>query len=491
VVQAGVVSLVYHSPFPQIIGPRMSAPKTLFDKIWERHVVDSSDDGDTLLYVDRCLIHEGSMHAFDKLREDGRTVARPSQVFAFSDHYVPTSNRHLGVAGVNDPGIRGMIEKLADNSKEHGLRLFGIDDPQHGILHVVPPELGLTQPGLLMVGADSHTSTHGALGVLSFGIGASETAHVLATQTIWQRRPGNMRVVVDGTLPFGCTAKDIILAIIGKIGMAGATGHAVEYAGSAIRALSMEGRMTVCNMTIEAGGRTGMVAPDETTFAYLKNKEYAPKGADWDAALAWWRTLPSDPDAQFSREVTLNADDITPMVTWGTSPDHALPITSTVPDPATIAAADTRADVESAISYMDLRPGMPLESIAVSRVFIGSCTNGRIEDIRAAAEVARRGKAKVPTWVVPGSASVKRAAEAEGLHHVLEAAGFEWRDPGCSMCTAINGDILMPGERCASTSNRNFRGRQGKGGRTHLVSPAMAAAAAITGHLTDVRKLVD
>lgn len=467
----------------------MNTPKTLFDKIWDRHSVNCSADGDTLLYVDRCLIHEGSNHAFDKIQADGRAVARPSQVFAFSDHYVPTTNRHLGIAGVNDPAIRAMIESLADNTRAHGIRLFGIDDPQQGILHVVPPELGMTQPGLLMVGADSHTSTHGAFGVLSFGIGASETAHVLATQTIWQRRPLNMRIVIDGTLPFGCTGKDIILAIIARIGAGGGTGHAIEFAGSAIRDLSMEARMTVCNMTIEAGGRTGMVAPDETTLAYLKGREWAPTGADWDAAAQHWRTLPSDDGAHFDREVSLNANDITPMVTWGTSPEHALPITAAVPDPAALDNADARVDAQAALDYMDLRPGMPLESIAVSRVFIGSCTNGRIEDLRAVAEVAKRGKAKVPTWVVPGSGSVKRAAEAEGLHHILQAAGFEWRDPGCSLCTAINGDILLPGERCASTSNRNFRGRQGKGGRTHLLSPSMAAAAAITGHLSDVRKL--
>ena len=467
----------------------MAAAKTLFDKIWQRHCVEQSVDGDTLLYVDRCLIHEGSNHAFDKIQAEGRRVARPSQVFAFSDHYVPTTNRHLGIAGVNDPAIRGMIAALADNSRAHGIRLFGIDDPQQGILHVVPPELGMTQPGLLLVGADSHTSTQGALGAFSFGIGASETAHVLATQTIWQRRPRNMRIAVDGTLPFGCTGKDIILAIIALIGAGGGTGHAIEFAGSAIRDLSLEARMTVCNMTIEAGGRTGMVAPDDTTYAYLKGREYAPKGEDWDKAVDFWRNLPTDADAHFDRELSLSANDITPMVTWGTSPEHALPITAVVPDPAALNDADARVDAQAALDYMDLRPGTPLESIAVSRVFIGSCTNGRLEDIRAVAAVAKRGTAKVPTWVVPGSGSVKRAAEAEGLHHVLQAAGFEWRDPGCSLCTAINGDILLPGERCASTSNRNFRGRQGKGGRTHLLSPSMAAAAAITGHLSDVRKL--
>ena len=468
----------------------MTQARTLFDKVWDQHAIAETPDGDTLLYVDRCLIHEGSRHAFDRMELDGDVVARPEQVFAFSDHYAPTTNRHLGVEGATDPAIRAMIELLAAKSKEHGFKLYGIDHPQQGILHVVPPELGITQPGLLMVGADSHTSTHGALGTLAFGIGASETRHVLLTQTVWQRRPRNLRIVVNGTLPFGCSAKDIILTIISRIGAAGAVGTAIEYAGSTIQNLSMEGRMTVCNMSIEGGGRTGMVAPDDTTFAYLADRQYAPKGVQWDQALEFWKGLPSDEDAEFDQEMILNAAEIAPMVTWGISMDHADFITATVPDPALAASAEQRSDFEAALDYMGLEPGKPLESIPVDRVFIGSCTNGRIEDLRAAAEVAKLGQAKITAWVVPGSTDVQRQAESEGLDHVFRAAGFEWRAPGCSLCTAINGDELVPGERCASTSNRNFRGRQGRGGRTHLVSPAMAAAAAITGRLTDVRRLV-
>ena len=468
---------------------KQTVPRTLFDKIWDAHSVAETEDGDTLLYVDRCLIHEGSRHAFDRMELDGHRVARPGQVFAFADHYVPTAKRTLGIEGVGDPLVRGMIERLARNAERHGIRHFGIDDPRQGILHVVPPELGLTQPGLLMVGADSHTSTHGAFGALAFGIGASETRHVLVTRTLWQRRPRNLRIRVEGRLPFGCTAKDLILAVIARIGSGGATGHAIEYTGPAIRALSMEGRMTVCNMSIEAGARAGLVAPDDTTFEYLAERPFAPRDGDWDAALAFWRGLPSDPDAEPDREVVLDASAVAPMVTWGTSPEHADLVTGTVPDPAGAESAERRADLEAALDYMGLDPGRPLTSIAVDRVFIGSCTNGRIEDLREAAEVARRGAARVPTWVVPGSREVQRQAEAEGLDEVFRAAGFEWRDPGCSLCTAINGDELRPGERCASTSNRNFRGRQGRGGRTHLVSPAMAAAAALTGRLTDVRRL--
>ena len=468
----------------------MSEPRTLFDKVWDRHAITVTGDGDTLLYVDRCLIHEGSRHAFDKMALDGREVARPGQVFAISDHYVPTTRRRLGAAGASDPAIRGMIERLARNAGRYGIRHFGLDDPHQGILHVVPPELGLTQPGLLMVGADSHTSTHGALGALAFGIGASETRHVLMTQTLWQgRRPRNLRVGIDGALPFGCTAKDLVLALISRIGAAGAAGCAIEYGGSAIRALSMEGRMTVCNMSIEAGGRAGMIAPDDTVFEYLAGRPFAPRGPEWDEALAFWRGLPSDPGAVFDTEVELSAREVAPMVTWGTSPEHAGCITGAVPDPACADSAERRADYEAAIGYMGLRPGQPLESIEVDRVFIGSCTNGRIEDLRGAARVAGLGRAKVPAWVVPGSREVERQAEAEGLDRTFEAAGFEWRRPGCSLCTAINGDELKPGERCASTSNRNFRGRQGRGGRTHLVSPPMAAAAALTGRLTDVRQL--
>jgi len=461
--------------------------RTLFDKIWDQHAISTTDEGDTLLYVDRCLIHEGSRHAFDRINADGETIAHPEQIFAFSDHYAPTTNRQLGAAATNDPAIRGMLELAAENADRHGIRHFGLDDPEQGILHVVPPELGITQPGLLMVGADSHTSTHGALSALAFGIGASETRHVLTTQTLWQRRPKNLLVRIDGELPFGCSGKDIILNIIARIGTAGGVGYAIEYAGSTIRALSMEGRMTVCNMSIEAGARTGMIAPDETTLAYLAGKRYAPSGEEWDTACAHWLSLRSDDHAQFDKVVEIDAAEIAPMVTWGTSPEHADFITGTIPSPTDADTDERRNDYESALEYMGLEPGKAISSVTIDRVFIGSCTNGRIEDLRAAAKVAQLGKACVTTWVVPGSSSVKRQAEAEGLDKVFIDAGFEWRDPGCSMCTAINGDEISAGERCASTSNRNFKGRQGKGGRTHLVSPAMAAAAALTGRLTDVR----
>ena len=465
----------------------MAKPRTAFDKIWDRHVVTETDEGDVLLYVDRCLIHEGSSHCFEKIVASGRSVARPNQVLAFSDHYVPTTNRELGIEAIGDPKIRGMIELLAHNTAKHGLRLYGIDDPQQGILHIVPPELGLTQPGMFIVGADSHTSTHGAFGSIAMGVGASETTHVMSTQTLWQRRPETLRVTVDGRLPFGVTAKDIILSIIARIGTAGGVGKAIEYAGSAIRGLSMEGRMTLCNMSIEAGSRAGLVAPDETTFEYLQGREFAPKGEDWDQAIAYWRELASDSGAQFDHEVTLDAAEIAPMITWGTSPEQADVITGSVPRPESVDDPDKRGEISAALDYMGLDPGTPFNSIPVDHVFIGSCTNGRIEDLRAAAEVARLGKATVTAWVVPGSNSVKLQAEAEGLDQVFTEAGFEWRSPGCSLCTAINGDELGDGVRCASTSNRNFRGRQGRGARTHLLSPAMAAAAAIAGHLTDVR----
>ena len=461
---------------------------TMFDKIWDRHRV-AEEDGELLLYVDRALIHEGSSHAFAALAAQQREVARPQQIFAFNDHYVPTSGRAQGVAGIANPEIRNMVIKLAANAAQHGIRHFGIDDPQQGILHIVPPELGITQPGLFIVGADSHTSTHGAFGCLAFGVGASEMMHVMATQNIWQRKPKTMRIVVDGAIGFGVTAKDVILAVIAKIGAGGATGHVIEYTGAAIAAMSMEARMTVCNMSIEAGGRAGMIAPDETTFEYLQGRPYAPQGVAWDQALAEWRKLPSDPGARFDRTVDFDASHIAPMVTWGTSPEHALPITGQVPDPRDARDAAKGAEIAAALDYMALKPGTQLCDIGVDRVFIGSCTNSRIEDLRAAAEVAKRGRAKVTAWVVPGSRTVQRQAEKEGLDRIFLDAGFEWRDPGCSLCTAINGDQLRPGERCASTSNRNFRGRQGTGGRTHLVSPAMAAAAALTGHLTDVRTL--
>ncbi|MBI4203435.1 MAG: 3-isopropylmalate dehydratase large subunit [Betaproteobacteria bacterium] len=462
---------------------------TMFEKIWNRHVI-AAEEGELLLHIDRALIHEGSSHAFAQLDKQQRGVARPQQVFAFTDHYVPTTGRDKGVDGIAIPEIRNMVLKLMANTAKHGITLFGFDDARQGILHIVPPEQGITQPGLVIAGADSHTSTHGAFGCIAFGIGASDMMHVLATQTLWQRTPGTMRITIDGTLGFGVTAKDVILAIIAKIGAGGGVGHVIEYTGSAIAAMSMESRMTVCNMSIEAGARAGMIAPDETTLSYMADRPYAPKGAAWDDAVALWKTLPSDAGARFDREVALDGGAIAPMVTWGTSPEHAAPVTGTVPDPEQAPDAAKRAEIAAALDYQGLKPGMALADIAIDRVFIGSCTNSRIEDLRAAAEVARLGRARVATWVVPGSRLVQRQAEEEGLDRIFKAAGFEWRDPGCSLCTAINGDQLQPGERCASTSNRNFRGRQGTGGRTHLVSPPMAAAAALKGRLTDVRELL-
>ena len=465
------------------------AASTMFEKIWRRHVI-VEEEGEALLHVDRALIHEGSSHAFEKLDSQQRMVARPKQVFAFNDHYVPTTGRDKGVEGIAIPEIRNMVLKLAANTAKHGVTLFGIDDPRQGILHIVPPEQGITQPGLVICGADSHTSTHGAFGCLAFGIGASEMMHVMATQTIWQRMSKTMRITIDGELGFGVTPKDVILAIIAKIGAGGGTGHVIEYAGPVIRTMSMEGRMTVCNMSIEAGARAGLVAPDETTIQYIEGRPYAPKGPAWGEALALWKTVPSDADAAFDQEVTLEGGDIAPMVTWGTSPEHASPITGTAPDPEHAPDETKRAEIAAALEYQGLKPGMAFSDIAIDRVFIGSCTNSRIEDLRAAAEVARRGRARVPAWIVPGSRAVQRQAEQEGLDRIFKDAGFEWRDPGCSLCTAINGDQLKPGERCASTSNRNFRGRQGTGSHTHLVSPSMAAAAALTGRLTDVRELL-
>ena len=463
--------------------------RTMFEKIWDRHAI-AVEEGETLLYVDRALIHEGSSHAFARLDAEGRSVAKPQQIFAFTDHYVPTTGRERGVEGIAVPEIRDMVKKQHANAARHGITLFGIDDPRQGILHIVPPEQGITQPGLLICGADSHTSTHGAFGCLAFGIGAGEMMHVMATQMIWQRKPGTLRIAVDGKLAPGISAKDVVLAIIAKIGVGGGVGHVIEYTGSTFAAMTMEARMTVCNMSIEGGARAGMVAPDETTYEYMQGRPYAPKGAQWDEALAFWKSLPSDAGAVFDKEVALDASAIAPMVTWGTNPEQALAVTGNVPDPAGAADDERRAEYAAALDYMGLQAGMPLQDVAVDRVFIGSCTNSRIEDMRAAAEVARLGKAKVPAWIVPGSRLVQKQAEREGLDQVFRDAGFEWREPGCSMCTAINGDQLQPGERCASTSNRNFRGRQGTGGRTHLMSPAMAAAAAITGHLTDVRDLL-
>jgi len=466
----------------------MPTPATLLDKIWSPHAIETRADGATLLSIDRHLVHDGSSTAFRTLKERGLTVRRPDRTFATPDHYVSTLGRTL--SAINDPNRRTMVESLEANTRSSGVTLFGLADKRQGIMHVVGPEQGLTQPGMVIVCGDSHTATHGAVGALAFGIGASEVAHVLATQSLWQIRPKNMRITIDGALGPGVHAKDVILAIIAQIGTAGGVGHVLEYAGSAIRGMSVEGRLTICNMSIEAGARAGMVAPDETTFAYLEGRPYAPKGADWDKAVAYWRTLPSDPDAAFDREVHLDAAEIAPMVTWGTSPEAASPITGVVPDPASAPDAAGRDSMARALDYMDLKPGTPLSDIPVDRVFIGSCTNSRIEDLRAAAKVADGRKALVPAIVVPGSGLIKEQAEAEGLDAIFRRAGFEWREAGCSMCIGINGDLVAPGERCASTSNRNFVGRQGKGARTHLMSPVMAAAAAVTGKLTDVRRLM-
>jgi 3-isopropylmalate/(R)-2-methylmalate dehydratase large subunit len=468
-------------------------PATLFDKIWARHAILTRPDGATLLHVGRHLVHDGSAQAFRTIAAKGLKVRRPDRTFATADHYVAT--RSVGetrsLDDIDVPHRRDMVEALSDHTAAHDITHYGLDDPRQGIVHIVGPEQGITQPGLLMVCGDSHTATHGALGALAFGIGSSEVAHVLATQTLWQTRPRAMRVSVEGRLGPGVTAKDVILAIIARIGAAGGTGHVLEYAGSAIRGLSVEGRMTLCNMSIEAGARAGMVAPDDATYAYLHGRPYAPKGAAWDKALAYWRGLPTDPDASFDREVALGAAAIAPMVTWGTSPEDALPVTGRIPDPDGVPAAEARAAMLRKLDYMGLTPGTPLDTVAVDRVFIGSCTNGRIEDLRAAAAVARGRRAVIPAMVVPGSAPVRAAAEAEGLDRIFLDAGFEWRHAGCSMCVGMNGDTVAPGQRCASTSNRNFVGRQGQGARTHLVSPAMAAAAAVTGRFTDVRRLME
>ena len=466
----------------------MAEPRTMFEKIWQRHIVVDRDDGYTLLYIDRHLMHDGSAAAFARLKERRMKVRRPDRSFATPDHYVLTSSRRP--QDIADSQQRHLVEVIKENCDAHGVTVFAAGDPRQGIIHVVGPEQGLTQPGLLMVCGDSHTSTHGALGALAFGIGSSEVTHVMATQCLWQRKPKAMRINVDGRLGDGITGKDIILAIIGRIGAAGAVGHVMEYAGSAIRGLSMEGRLTLCNMSIEAGGRAGMVAPDDTTFAYLKDKPYAPKGAMWGKAMAFWKSLPTDAGATFDHEVTLNGSEIAPMVTWGTSPEDALSVTGRVPDPASAADQTKRESMQRALDYMDLRPGTPVEQIPVDRVFIGSCTNSRIEDLRMAARIAKGRKAQVPTWVVAGSGLIKQQAEAEGLDKIFREAGFDWREPGCSMCIGVNGDTGTPGQRIASTSNRNFVGRQGRGVRTHLVSPAMAAAAAVTGRFTDVRKML-
>jgi len=468
-------------------------PQTMFEKIWDRHVIVKRGESEALLHVDRNFVHEGSFHAFAALAADGRKVRKPRQTFATADHYVPTRNRGQGMAAVTDPEMRNMLELFAQNTQAHGIEnSYGLDHPQQGIVHVIGPELGITQPGLVITCGDSHTSTHGAFACLAFGIGTSEVEHVLATQCLVMKQAKSMLVEVQGKLPRGITAKDVVLAVIGKIGTAGGTGYAIEFGGAAIRALSMEGRMTVCNMAIEAGARAGMVAVDDTTIGYLRGRAFAPKGDLWDRAVVSWRGLVSDRGAKFDRVVTLEAEAIKPQVTWGTSPEMVNTIDGRVPDPARIEDPHRRKAMERALHYMGLQPNMPINEIRIDKVFIGSCTNSRIEDLRAAAEVVkgRRVAASVKlAMVVPGSGPVKRQAEAEGLDQVFKSAGFEWREPGCSMCLAMNDDRLEPGERCASTSNRNFEGRQGAAGRTHLVSPAMAAAAAIAGHFADIRKL--
>ena len=465
------------------------APRTLYDKIWDDHVVDVQPDGTALLYIDRHLVHEvTSPQAFEGLRMTGRKLRAPEKTLAVVDHIVPTSNR---VNGIDDPEAAIQLAALAENAREFGVEYYNELDLRQGIVHIIGPEQGFTLPGMTIVCGDSHTSTHGAFGALAHGIGTSEVEHVLATQTLIQNKAKNMRVTVDGQLPAGVTAKDVILAIIGELGTAGGTGHVIEYAGEAIRALSMEGRMTVCNMSIEGGARAGMIAPDEKTYAYLKGRPKAPKGDAWDAAVRFWDTLRSDEGTHFDREVRLDAANLPPLVTWGTSPEDVVSVTGTVPNPDDIADEAKRASKRRALDYMGLEPGTKVTDIAVDRVFIGSCTNGRIEDLRAVAKVVegRRVAESVNAMIVPGSGLVKMQAEAEGLDRIFKAAGFDWREPGCSMCLAMNADRLEPHERCASTSNRNFEGRQGFKGRSHLVSPAMAAAAAIAGRFVDVRTL--
>jgi 3-isopropylmalate/(R)-2-methylmalate dehydratase large subunit len=466
------------------------APLTLFDKIWREHSILEREDGQSLLYVDSHFLQDGSAPAFEMLRQRGLKAHAPTRGFATPDHYVPTDSRNL--ASIADPEKRAMAEALRNDSASFGIPFFGLDDARQGIVHVVAPEQGLSRPGMLIVCGDSHTSTHGAVGALAFGIGATEVAHVLATQSLWQRKPRTLRIVLDGKLARGVGAKDIILAIIAKIGAAGATGHVIEYAGPAIAAISMEGRLTICNMSIEAGGRAGMIAPDETTFEYLRGRPFAPAGRQWDQELARWKTLSSDPGASFNKEISLDASELQPMVTWGNSPEDALPITARIPDPADAPSAERRDAMLRTMHYMDLTPGMALTDVRIDRAFIGSCTNGRIEDLRAAATVVRGRKVanSVEAWVVPGSGMVKREAEALGLDRIFREAGFQWREAGCSMCLGTNGDVVAPGQRSASTTNRNFVGRQGPGSRTHLMSPVMVAAAALSGHLTDVRPML-
>jgi 3-isopropylmalate/(R)-2-methylmalate dehydratase large subunit len=467
----------------------VSKPKTMYEKIWDDHVVRRGENGEPdLLYIDLHLVHEvTSPQAFESLELSNRPVRRPDLTLATVDHGVPTEGRALGI---KDPLSKKQIDTLVANCERHGIELYGVDDVRQGIVHVIGPEQGITQPGMTIVCGDSHTSTHGAFGALAFGIGTSEVEHVLATQTLPQTRPKSMAVDVAGELPLGVTAKDIILGIINRIGVAGGTGYVIEYRGSTIEALSMAGRMTICNMSIEGGARAGMIAPDETTFEYLRGRNYAPRGKAWDEAVAYWRSLRSDPGAEFDRELTIDAADLAPYVSWGTNPAQTVPVTGAVPDPDEFTDPLERDAAQRALAYMDLKPGIPMTEIPLDRVFFGSCTNGRIEDLRAGAQLLEGKKVHpdVSAMVVPGSGLVKLQAEEEGLDLVFKEAGFEWREPGCSMCLGMNPDILMPGERCASTSNRNFEGRQGRNGRTHLVSPEMAVAAAVAGHFVDVRE---
>jgi 3-isopropylmalate/(R)-2-methylmalate dehydratase large subunit len=462
-----------------------SQPATIIDKLWDAHVIMTREDGQTLLFIDRHILHEGSFHAFDQLKRRGATVARPDLTFGIADHYVPTRP----ASSAANPEASGMIAQLERNAREHGILSFGQYDVRQGIVHVAIPEQGLTLPGLSIVCGDSHTSTHGAFGAYAFGIGASEVAHVLMTQTLWQKRPKRMRIVVDGRLPMGTGPKDIALSIIARIGADGAQGHAIEYAGSTVQALSMEGRMTLCNLSIEAGGRLGLIAPDETTFSYVSGRPFAPQGDDLDRAVEDWRLLASDADAVFDREVVFDASEIAPIVTWGTSPEQAEPIDGRVPDPSAMSDVSKAQAAREAIGYMALRPGQKLSEIRIDRVFIGSCTNSQIEDLRSAAGILAGRRALVPGLVSPGSSAVKRQAEEEGLDRIFVEAGLEWAASGCSMCVGMNGDTVPAGERCASTTNRNFKGRQGPGSRTHLMSPAMVAAAAVAGHLIDSRLL--
>ncbi|MGE0848375.1 MAG: 3-isopropylmalate dehydratase large subunit [Hyphomicrobiaceae bacterium] len=462
--------------------------ETLFDKIWDRHAVADLGDGYALLHVSRHLMHDGGSASFKALKERALPVRNPELTFATFDHIISTMP---GRTAETNPALTPRLYSMRTDAKAAGVRLFDLGQPGQGIVHVIGPELGITLPGTLLVCGDSHTCTHGGMGALSFGIGSSEVVHVLATQTIVQRRPKKMRVNFDGALPTGITPKDMILHLIGVIGAAGGTGYAVEYAGSAIRALDIEGRLTICNLSIELGAKCGMIAPDDTTFAFLSGRPYAPKGEAWDAAVGDWRTLPSDADAAFDREVAIDVARIVPQITWGTSPEHVVGVDARIPDPATVADSDRRNALQAALDYMDLKPGATIAGTPVDWVFIGSCTNSRISDLRAAAAVAsgRKVAGSVRAWVVPGSENVKRQAEAEGLDQVFKSAGFEWREPGCSMCLAMNNETVPPGKRSISTSNRNFVGRQGPGARTHLASPAMAAAAALAGHIVDVRAI--